>query len=113
MFHLRFLPALLVLCLVAVPCPAEKPKADADGFITIFNGKDLTGWDGLPEYWSVKEGVISGAETKDKSKQTFLVYKGGKLKDFELRKQGGDFRHRRRDKSGAASGLVRGCHARG
>ncbi|MDB5318722.1 MAG: Cytochrome c [Phycisphaerales bacterium] len=59
-------------------------KPGADGFVSIFNGKDLTGWEGLPEYWEVKDGVIHGHETKDKSKQTFLVYKD-MVKDFELR----------------------------
>jgi hypothetical protein len=60
------------------------PAPDADGFISLFNGRDLTGWEGLSDYWTVKDGVISGHETKDKSKQTFLVYKGTKVADFEL-----------------------------
>jgi hypothetical protein len=60
------------------------PKPDADGFITIFNGKDLSGWEGLDGYWSVKDGVISGHETKDKSKQTFLVFTAAQVHDFEL-----------------------------
>lgn len=63
---------------------ADAPKPDADGFVTIFNGKDLTGWEGLEDFWTVKDGVISGHETKEKSKQTFLVWKGGKPSDFEL-----------------------------
>jgi hypothetical protein len=63
---------------------AELPKPDADGFMTIFNGKDLTGWEGLEDYWSVKDGVISGHETKEESKQTFLVFTGADVKDFEL-----------------------------
>jgi len=63
----------------------ELPKPDADGFIAIFNGNDLSGWEGLEDYWSVKDGVISGHETKDKSKQTFLVFTALKLSDFELR----------------------------
>jgi hypothetical protein len=58
-------------------------KPDANGFVSIFNGKDLTGWEGLPDYWEVKDGVIHGHETKDKSKQTFLVYKDP-VKDFEI-----------------------------
>ncbi len=87
--YLSLLCALsLVLLLAADDKPttgvAELPKPDADGFITIFNGKDLTGWQGLEEYWSVKDGVISGSETKDTSKQTFLVWTGGKPDDFEL-----------------------------
>ncbi|MDB5353832.1 MAG: hypothetical protein JWN24_285 [Phycisphaerales bacterium] len=63
---------------------AEAPKPDADGFIDIFNGKDLAGWEGLEGYWSVKDGVISGHATKEASKQTFLIYKGSTVKDFEL-----------------------------
>src|ERR1043165_972703 len=63
---------------------AELPKPDADGFMTIFNGKDLTWWDGLPDYWEVKDGVISGHEVKEKSKQTFLVFTGAMVSDFEL-----------------------------
>ena len=31
------------------PAKAELPKPDADGFMTIFNGKDLTGWEGLED----------------------------------------------------------------
>src|SRR5205085_2253526 len=27
---------------------------DHDGFKPIFNGKDLTGWDGNPKFWSVR-----------------------------------------------------------
>jgi Domain of Unknown Function (DUF1080) len=88
--------AFIVLSLVlAGGRAAEKPVSKADtrttlpapdekGFSTLFNGKDLTGWEGLEEYWTVKDGVISGHETKDKSKQTFLVYKGVTFSDFEL-----------------------------
>src|ERR1043166_7211306 len=62
----------------------ELPKPDADGWITLFNGKDLTGWEGLENFWMVKDGVISGHETKDASKQTFLVYAASNFSDFEL-----------------------------
>jgi hypothetical protein len=58
--------------------PAELPRPDADGFISLFNGKDLTGWEGYQGYWSVKDGAITGDETKDNSKQTFLVLSASK-----------------------------------
>jgi hypothetical protein len=67
----------------------ELPKPGADGFITLFNGKDLTNWEGLEGYWSVKDGVITGSETVENSKQTFLVLSASwaqpeKFGDFEM-----------------------------
>jgi hypothetical protein len=59
-------------------------KPDAEGFVSIFNGKDLTGWAGQDGYWDVKDGAISGHETKDKSRQTFLVF-NQPVSNFELR----------------------------
>jgi len=43
----------------------ELPAPDADGFISMFNGKDLTGWDALPNFWSVKDGVIDVVQTSE------------------------------------------------
>jgi hypothetical protein len=59
-------------------------KPDAEGFVSIFNGKDLTGWAGQEGYWDVKDGAISGHETKEKSRQTFLVF-NQPVSNFELR----------------------------
>ncbi|HJT77857.1 MAG TPA: DUF1080 domain-containing protein, partial [Gemmataceae bacterium] len=89
MFNRLSVLALVGLALAAYPLradekKAELPKPDADGFMTIFNGKDLSGWEGLEGYWSVKDGVISGHETKENSKQTFLIFTGCKVSDFEL-----------------------------
>ena len=57
---------------------AELGKPDAHGYISLFNGKDLTGWEGLEGFWSVKDGVIDGSETKDKSVQTDLILSASK-----------------------------------
>jgi len=54
------------------------PAADTDGFINLFNGKDLTYWEGYPGYWSVKDGAITGSETSANSKHTFLVLSASK-----------------------------------
>ena len=40
----------------AEPAPAAKP--DADGFVPIFNGKDLTGWVGLLDGYKVEDGRL-------------------------------------------------------
>lgn len=88
--------AVLALGVFATTGFAEdKPKADipaagADGWISLFNGKDLTGWEGLEGYWSVTDGAIQCTETKENSKQTNLILLSSKdnpekFANFELR----------------------------
>ena len=57
-----------------------------DGFKPLFNGKDLTGWDGNPELWSVEDGCITGKTNgpEQLSCNQFLIWRGGKVKNFEL-----------------------------
>ena len=52
----------------------------------LFNGKDLTGWEGNPELWSVQDGAITGRTTPEKptAGNTFLIWKGGDVTDFEI-----------------------------
>jgi hypothetical protein len=60
--------------------------AFADEWQSLFNGKDLTGWKGRSELWTVKDGAITGY-TKDgkiEGGNSFLVW-DGTLKDFELK----------------------------
>lgn len=64
-------------------------KADhhEEGFISLFNGKDLTGWVGNPTLWSAQDGVIRGQTKPDApiKHNTFLIWKDGTVDDFELR----------------------------
>ena len=64
----------------------SSPAADEAGFKPIFNGKDLTGWDGNTQLWSVRDGAIVGRTTAEKpiSGNTFLIW-NGTVSDFELR----------------------------
>jgi hypothetical protein len=62
--------------------------ADAEpGFQSIFNGTDLTGWDGNRQFWTVKDGAIIGQTTAERPTKanTFLVWTNGTTADFELR----------------------------
>ncbi|HEY5908284.1 MAG TPA: DUF1080 domain-containing protein [Vicinamibacteria bacterium] len=61
--------------------------ADEPGFRSLFNGKDLTGWDGLPGVWTVEEGAITGRNRAEALLEgnTFLIWKEGTLGDFTLR----------------------------
>lgn len=70
-------PILLLGLLTALSSAAPKP---------LFNGKDLTGWEGNPKLWSVKDGAITGQTTAENpaSGNTFLIWKKGEVANFEL-----------------------------
>ena len=56
----------------------------AQDFQSLFNGKDLSGWAGKTEFWSVKDGAIHGQTTKEQPTKgnTFLVWQDGQVADF-------------------------------
>lgn len=74
----RFVLLCVLLVSVAGVSSAKEPRE-------LFNGKDLTGWDGDPRVWSVEDGAIVG-HTKDVplKNNTFLIWKDGELRDFKL-----------------------------
>jgi hypothetical protein len=73
---------MISILVCAVLAQAELAKPNADGWIALFNGKDLTGWSGNREVWRVENGYISGkAEKVDGN--TFLVH-GHKFSNFVL-----------------------------
>ncbi len=66
----------------------EPPTPDAEGFISLFNGKDLSGWNHDPNIWSVTNGVILGhLATNAAGTVHYLAWAGGMVDDFELRLQ--------------------------
>ncbi|MEM7391376.1 MAG: DUF1080 domain-containing protein [Verrucomicrobiota bacterium] len=73
---------LTLAALLALPVFVQ---AD-DGFKSIFDGKTLEGWDGKAPFWSVEDGAITGETTKENPTKgnTFVIWKGGTVKDFEL-----------------------------
>lgn len=83
----------VALLIVLLGAPAEArggvvaASAQTTGFVALFNGRDLTGWEGDPRLWSVKDGAIVGETSSESpiSENTFLIWTGGILKDFELR----------------------------
>ena len=75
----------IVLALATILLIGAAPDSGGDAK-ELFNGKDLTGWDGDTEVWSVQDGVITGRTTAEKpvKHNTFLLWKGGMVGDFEL-----------------------------
>ncbi|MDR2757258.1 MAG: DUF1080 domain-containing protein [Planctomycetaceae bacterium] len=46
-----------------------------DGFVSIFNGTDLTDWEGIPDGWQVLDGCIVGESTPEKPcKRSHYLY---------------------------------------
>ena len=83
----RFLLLLSLSLLFTSTSAAQEAPAETAGMKKIFNGTDLNGWDGDPRLWKVKGGVIHGETTEElkANGNTFLIWKEGKTKDFELR----------------------------
>lgn len=60
--------ALLSFAAVILFSVVATASAQDDGFVSIFNGKDLSGWAGDPNLWSVEDGCIVG-QTNDTDKK--------------------------------------------
>src|SRR4051794_14959915 len=84
------LGAVVLLAVPGDPRSGSLAKADdaPDGFVSLFNGRDLSGWK-VPEgdngHWKVVNGVIdydarSESKVADKS-----LWSEGKFQDFVLR----------------------------
>jgi hypothetical protein len=77
---MKLFPILAITALAVCTAAAEEKS--------LFNGTDLSGWEGNPKLWSVRDGAITGItgegpETNIKH-NTFLVWKGGIVSDFDL-----------------------------
>ena len=81
------MPSRLAFIALFVACflPSAAPADDA-GFVPIFNGTSLDGWEGKPEFWRVENGAIVGQTTAENPTKgnTFLVWRQGLVDDFEL-----------------------------
>lgn len=64
-------------------CQNEK-KED---FKSIFNGKNLEGWNGDKTYWSVKDGILIGEVTPETilKRNSFVIYEKEQPENFELK----------------------------
>jgi hypothetical protein len=71
--HAAFLAAFLTPAFCAVNELSDREKKE--GWILLFNGRDLTGWDGDSRIWSVEQGAIIGSSDKFSPElNTFLIH---------------------------------------
>ena len=77
--------ACFALPLAAADSNKLSPAEKGDGWVLLFDGKSLNGWDGDPEVWSVRDGMIVGStDSKTIEANTFLIYQKGEFSDFVL-----------------------------
>ncbi|NLR77525.1 DUF1080 domain-containing protein [Chitinophaga eiseniae] len=87
-----FMPlAAVVLLCSASSCQTGNSMGNDSGFVSIFDGKTLQGWDGDSIHWRAENGCLVGEVTPQTllKTNTFLVWKGGQPANFELT---GEFR---------------------
>jgi len=66
--------------------PGAQPAPGWPGFVSLFDGRTLDGWNGDTRFWSVRDGAIVGETRSDQrvSENNFLIWKD-EVEDFELR----------------------------
>ena len=60
---------------------------EEEGFVQIFDGATLEGWEGDPSYWHASNGILTGEVTPEAllESNTFIIWQGGLPTDFELK----------------------------
>ncbi|MGM0457925.1 MAG: 3-keto-disaccharide hydrolase [Bacteroidota bacterium] len=65
---------------------SSKAETSNSDFRNIFNGMDLSGWEGDSRFWSVEDSVIVGETAADNPTEinTFLIWEEDEPSDFEI-----------------------------
>jgi Domain of Unknown Function (DUF1080) len=71
---------------VAFTQPEPLNFNDHEGYLSLFDGATLKGWDGNPKFWRVEGAAIVGESTaQNPSGNTYLVYRDLEARDFTLK----------------------------
>lgn len=64
---------------------AGAPKPGPDGFVSLFNGRNLNGWSGDSQFWSVEDGALTGKTDGSLKMNRFITWEGSTVRNFDLR----------------------------
>ena len=77
------------LCILSCLCICNSclHTTEQNGFIQIFNGETLSGWEGDTTYWSVEKGHLVGTLTPETllERNSFIIWQEGTPENFELK----------------------------
>ena len=66
--------------------PSPYDFNDHEGYVSIFDGRTLDGWEGNPKFWRVEDGAIVGESTPERpSGNSYIAYRRMEAKDFTLK----------------------------
>ncbi len=89
---MRFLIVLLFFAGCASPSSEtdtaeSQSHTDPEGFVSLFDGATLDGWEGDSTYWRVENGNLVGEITPATllTRNSFIIWQGGTTEDFELK----------------------------
>ena len=68
-----------------VASAAVTVKPGRDGWVNLFNGRNLNGWAGDPQHWSVEDGALTGKTDGTLKMNRFLTWEGSTIRNFDLR----------------------------
>lgn len=59
---------------------------DREGYVSLFDGVSLKGWDGNPKFWRVEDGAIVGESSpQNPSGNSYISYRDVEAHDFNLK----------------------------
>jgi hypothetical protein len=68
-----------------IAAAAVTVKPGPDGFVNLLNGRNLNGWSGDPQYWSVEDGALTGKTDGTLKMNRFITWTGSTIRNFDLR----------------------------
>ena len=82
----NFFRILIAICLLGNTHTTNAQQMK-DGFVKIFNGKSMAGWEADTTFWKVKDNSFVGEVTPQTpiKTNTFLIYRESLPADFELK----------------------------
>ena len=81
---MRLVVLACVLLMAATSLAAEETAKSEEGFISLFDGKSLDGWEGNLDVFAIREGSVVGGSLKENVARNEFLTTTKEYGDFEL-----------------------------